>query len=476
MDRMTGPPLISVVIPCFNAAEFLPGAVRSIEAQGMPGTEILIVDDQSTDDSKAVAASLAGEAPCVRLIQQAVNSGPSAARNAGLHQAAGRYVCFLDADDEYAPGFFAGIIPMLERDPELAGVVTGVELVDCHREVHPVQMQAIVSSFPSNMMVKRAVADLIGGFPEGPAFRGKAAGEDVMFKMALGHWFKVVGCEDKFLRYRVKRGSHFDYFLDRSRVVDGKLVPVAHSAEEHSGELDAARRRYLEQAGQRIAAVASLRNPAAVFPGFTNRAFQVVATFDRLREHIEAVEGFLHPQEGYGLYHWAKEGPGQGAIVEIGSLMGRSTCWLASGTRVSRREKVVAVDHFHGSPEHQKGSTHPVATIAESGSTLPTFLANLDRLALREWVEVRVGSSTEVGVTWQGPIRFLFIDGDHSYEATGKDVETWSKHVVRDGIMAFHDVDVWPGVTQFYREFVGLNANWKQVCTILSLRMVQRVG
>jgi hypothetical protein len=48
--------------------------------------------------------------------------------------------------------------------------------------------------------------------------------------------------------------------------------------------------------------------------------------------------------------------------------------------------------------------------------------------------------------------------------------------VVRDGIMAFHDVDVWPGVTQFYREFVGLNANWKQVCTILSLRMVQRVG
>jgi predicted O-methyltransferase YrrM len=473
---MSPPSLVSVVIPCFNAAEFLPGAVRSVQAQGIPGTEIIVVDDRSTDDSKAVAESLAEQVPGVRLIQQAVNSGPSAARNAGLRQASGRYACFLDADDAYASGFFSGVIPLLERDPELAGVVTGVELVDCHREVHPVQMQAIVSSFPSNMMVKKAVADLIGGFPEDPAFRGKAAGEDVMFKMALGHWFKVVGCEEKFLRYRVKRGSHFDYFLDRSRVVDGKLVPVAHSAEEQSGELDAARRRYLDQVGQRIAALASLRNPAAVFPALTNRAFQAVATFDRLREHIEPVEGFLHPQEGYGLYHWAKEGPGQGAIVEIGSLMGRSTCWLASGTRVSRREKVVAVDHFHGSSEHQKGASHPVATIAESGSTLPTFLANLDRLALRDWVEVRVGSSTEVGAAWQGPIRFLFIDGDHSYEATGKDVETWSKHVVRDGIMAFHDVDVWPGVTQFYREFVGVHPNWKQVCTILSLRMVQRVG
>jgi predicted O-methyltransferase YrrM len=471
-----GTSLVSVVIPCFNAGQYLPGAVRSLITQGMPGTEIIVVDDQSTDDSKAVAESLGGQYPGVRVLGQSVNSGPGAARNAGLRQATGRYVCFLDADDECAPGFFAAVVRLLERDPELAGVVTGVELVDCHREVHPIQLQALASSFPCNLMVKKAVADLIGGFSEDPAFRGKVGGEDVMFKMALGHWFKVVGREEKFLRYRVKRGSYFDYFLDRSRVVDGRLVAVSHSPEEQSGELDAARRRYLDQVGQRIAALASLRNPAGVFPALTNRAFQAVATFDRLREHIEPVEGFLHPQEGYGLYHWAKEGPGQGAIVEIGSLMGRSTCWLASGTRVSRREKVVAVDHFRGSPEHQKGASHPVATIAESGSTLPTFLANLDRLALRDWVEVRVGSSTEVGTTWQGPIRFLFIDGDHSYEATGKDVETWSKHVVRDGIMAFHDVDVWPGVTQFYREFVGLNANWKQVCTILSLRMVQRVG
>ena len=331
--------LVSVVIPCFNAAKYLPGAIRSLLAQGVPGTEIIVVDDQSTDDSRAVAESLAGQCQGVRVLRQPVNSGPSAARNVGLRQASGRYVCFLDADDEYAPGFFAKALSLLERDSELAAVVTGVELVDCHREVHPVQLQALASSFPCNMMVKKAVADVIGGFPEDPTFRGKVGGEDVMFKMALSHWFKVVGCEDKFVRYRVKRGSYFDYFLDRSRVVDGRLVPVAHSPEEQSGELDAARRRYLDQVAQRIGALELIRNPASVFPGLTNRAFQAVAAFDRLREHIEPVEGFLHPQEGYGLYHWAKEGPGQGAIVEIGSLMGRSTCWLASGTRVARREK-----------------------------------------------------------------------------------------------------------------------------------------
>jgi glycosyltransferase involved in cell wall biosynthesis/predicted O-methyltransferase YrrM len=470
---MNCPCLVSVVIPCFNGAKYLAGAVRSVVAQQIPGTEIIIVDDQSTDDSRRVAQSLAEQCPGVRLIQQPVNAGPSAARNVGLRNASGRYVCFLDADDEYVSGFFATALPILERDLDLAAVATGVELIDCQREVHPVQLQAAVGSFPSNVMVRRAVVELIGGFPEGGAFRGRAAGEDFLFKNALVSWFKVVACEGNFLRYRVRPGSHFDYFLDRTRVVDNRLVFTSHSPEEQSGELEAGRRLYMERIRQRLSAVASVRNPFTALP-LTQHVLQAVATFEGLRENIESIGGSLHHQEGFGLYHWAKEGPGQGAIVEIGSLMGRSTCWLAAGTRFHRREKVVAVDHFRRSAEYQKGASHPVATIADTGSTPPTFRANLQRLGLQDWVEVRVGSSAEVGAAWQGPIRLLFIDGDHSYEATAKDVATWSKHVVRDGIMAFHGADLSPGVTQFYREFVAANPSWKEFCRILSLRFIQR--
>src|SRR5437764_381326 len=169
---MNLPNLISVVIPCFNAAAFLEGAVRSIFAQETPGTEILIVEDASTDGSADVAAALAGRYAGVRLLRQPGNAGPAAARNLGLRQASGRYVCFLDADDEYAPGFFAGVLPLLERDGDVAGVVTGVELVDCHREVHPVQLDAVVASLPSNLVVRKGVADLVGGFPEDAALRG----------------------------------------------------------------------------------------------------------------------------------------------------------------------------------------------------------------------------------------------------------------------------------------------------------------
>jgi hypothetical protein len=105
---------------------------------------------------------------------------------------------------------------------------------------------------------------------------------------------------------------------------------------------------------------------------------------------------------------FAREGPGDGAIVEIGSLMGRSTCFLAAGTCAAGRAKVVAVDHFRGSPEHQKTGTHPIAAIVETGSVLPQFEANLTRFGLRESVDIRVGSSVEVGSSWNGPIRLLF--------------------------------------------------------------------
>src|SRR5438067_1059716 len=111
--------LVSVIIPCHNAAEVLPRAVASVIAQDMPGTEIIVVDDQSTDDSLRVAQSLASRFPGVHPIQQPVNRGPAAARNAGLRQAAGRYVCFLDADDEYAPAFFALAVPLLDQVLEL---------------------------------------------------------------------------------------------------------------------------------------------------------------------------------------------------------------------------------------------------------------------------------------------------------------------------------------------------------------------
>ncbi|HJU48612.1 MAG TPA: glycosyltransferase family A protein, partial [Gaiellaceae bacterium] len=95
-------PLVSVVIPCFNDAEFLGDALASLCAQTLQDWECIVVDDGSTDETAAVAAMRAGEDKRIRYLWQA-NSGLSAARNAGLAVCGGQYVQFLDADDMLEP-------------------------------------------------------------------------------------------------------------------------------------------------------------------------------------------------------------------------------------------------------------------------------------------------------------------------------------------------------------------------------------
>ena len=99
MDEMKQLPLISVIIPAYNAEKTLMRACRSVLAQSYPNMELVIVNDGSTDgtaDEMAVAAKLGHN---VKLLQKE-NGGVSSARNKGLDSAAGEYLYFLDADDE----------------------------------------------------------------------------------------------------------------------------------------------------------------------------------------------------------------------------------------------------------------------------------------------------------------------------------------------------------------------------------------
>jgi len=323
---------------------------------------------------------------------------------------------------------------------------------------------------PSNIIVKTAIAQLLGGFPEDAALRGSAAGEDCLFRTLLAKTFEVGHTERKFLRYLVRPGSHFDYFLDRTEAVGERLVFKQDSPEEMSGAIGRATGEYEERCFRRIAAAfGSVMPRPADDPGL----YQDVEQFEALRSQFADVNGFLHPVEGYALHRLARTGPSTGKIVEIGSFMGLSTCWLAAGSKAARRRPVVAVDHFRGSPEHQTGGSHQVAAIAATGSTYRLFQSNIRNKGLADWVEARTGHSHEIARDWSGPIRLLFIDGDHSYEETRRDVEAWNGFIGEEGLMAFHDVGAWPGVTKFYDDFLAAGA-WREVMRVRSLRVVQR--
>lgn len=107
-------PLVSILIPCYNAAPWLAQTLESALAQTYPYTEIIVVDDGSTDSSPAIARSFAPRG--VRLIEQR-NSGASSARNHALRESRGEWIQFLDADDLLSPDKIAAQVTLLETRP-----------------------------------------------------------------------------------------------------------------------------------------------------------------------------------------------------------------------------------------------------------------------------------------------------------------------------------------------------------------------
>ncbi|NIA67647.1 glycosyltransferase family 2 protein [Pelagibius litoralis] len=94
-------PLVSVVIPAFDAAGFLRRTVASVQAQSLNDLEILIIDDCSGDETLTLARTLAADDPRIRVIAAERNGGPAVARNLGLGAAKGEWIALLDADDAF---------------------------------------------------------------------------------------------------------------------------------------------------------------------------------------------------------------------------------------------------------------------------------------------------------------------------------------------------------------------------------------
>lgn len=111
----------SVIISCYNYADYVEAAIESVLAQTRPPLEVLVVDDGSRDDSAARIAACARRAPTVRLLRQA-NRGQLAAFVHALGQARGDYCAFLDADDWWEPGYLAGLAAILEHDAAIDSV------------------------------------------------------------------------------------------------------------------------------------------------------------------------------------------------------------------------------------------------------------------------------------------------------------------------------------------------------------------
>lgn len=124
------PPPVSVVLPTYNRATLLPGAVCSIQSQSLADWELIVVDDGSTDNTNDVLRSIAAADRRVRIISNPGPSGPGGARNAGFRVANAPAVAFLDSDDRWRPTKLAKFVAELNSDQDIVLVGSDYLMVD----------------------------------------------------------------------------------------------------------------------------------------------------------------------------------------------------------------------------------------------------------------------------------------------------------------------------------------------------------
>jgi hypothetical protein len=125
-DDKTQMPLVSVVIPTYNSAQYLPETIESILSQSWQDFEIIIVDDGSTDNTQEVVGAFNSNK--IRYIRQENSGGPSSPRNVGVNHARGKYISLFDSDDLMSRNKLAEAVAFLERHSDLGLLFANFEV------------------------------------------------------------------------------------------------------------------------------------------------------------------------------------------------------------------------------------------------------------------------------------------------------------------------------------------------------------
>lgn len=198
-------PTVSVVIPCYNAEAFIEETIRSAMSQTFPPEEIVVVDDGSTDNSAAIAAS---SGPLVRVISQE-NQGVSIARNRGFKEAKGEWIAFLDADDLWEPTKLEEQLKLTADDVVCIhtayyrfgagrGIVNRANVPPAKRySVDYLAVNGVL--LPSSLLIRKSVRTR---FPQ-----GIKQAEDMLFSLSICHEGRVRMVPKPLVGYRVHAAS-----------------------------------------------------------------------------------------------------------------------------------------------------------------------------------------------------------------------------------------------------------------------------
>jgi len=193
---------ISVIIPVYNGARFIAEALRDVHEQAYPALEVVIVDDGSTDELDAALAQIGLP---FRLIRQD-NSGPAAARNAGIAAASGEWIAFQDVDDLWTPGTLHRLAKHLILHPNVPVVHGGIATLYPSSEADEwIIAPSNADAFPFTIgagLYRRSIFDQVGGFDESLRY-----GEDIEWFARLRLEHPSVMIPDVVVHRRRHRGN-----------------------------------------------------------------------------------------------------------------------------------------------------------------------------------------------------------------------------------------------------------------------------
>ncbi len=228
-------PTISVVMPAYNAADYLTDAIKSVLVQTVEDIELIVVDDGSTDDTAAVVDSFDDDR--IRPIRLEENVGVPAARNRGLEEARGEYVACHDADDRSRPDRFERQLEFLEAHDDVAAVGTGARLVDesgavigrKHIPTEP-SLQDIIDEnrfVHASMMFRRSALEEVGGYDE-----WFSVAQDYELVLRIAAEFEVQNIDEPLYEIQIRGDSNFGSRLEEGFLYSYMAVKKLTEPEE----------------------------------------------------------------------------------------------------------------------------------------------------------------------------------------------------------------------------------------------------
>lgn len=236
-------PKVSAIIPAYNRADFLPRSIGSVLNQTFRDLELIVVDDGSTDNTKAVVEEFARKDNRVKYFWQPNFGGPAGPRNTGIKHASGKYVAFLDSDDEWMPTKVEEQVNLFEHsavDTGFAGcdytLQEGATIVTYKlpRFTKDTTFEKLLEhdfiGTATIVMIKNDVLDDVGGFDE-----NLECGEDTDLWLRIAEKYKFALAPNILAAYHVHGNNTLMNFhaIDLAQSTESTLKKYAASCEKY---------------------------------------------------------------------------------------------------------------------------------------------------------------------------------------------------------------------------------------------------